>query len=256
VALAEKVASLTFQPEEKPAMLALSNGDAVMGQPFRIVFILYPRLTQLDFTGPYEVLARMPGAEVLVASKDGGALVSEMGLTFANLRALADIGSCDMIMIPGGPGQTEAMQDPAFMAEVKRLGEGAQYVTSVCTGSLILAAAGLLTGKRAGSHWAYRELLTMFGAIPDDARVVRDGNAITGGGVTAGIDIALSIVHDLAGEDAAKMITLALEYAPAPPFNCGRPELAEEKTVAAVRQLFAGFSAQRREAIEQITGRA
>lgn len=221
-----------------------------MTAPFRIVFILYPRLTQLDFTGPYEVLARMPGAEVMIASKDGGELVTEMGLTFANLRALADIDSADMIMIPGGPGQTEAMMDPVFMSEVKRLGESAKYVTSVCTGSLVLAAAGLLKGKRAGSHWAYRELLAPFGAIPDDARVVRDGNCITGGGVTAGIDIALTIVADLAGEDVAKMIQLAIEYAPAPPFNSGRPEVAEPKTVAAVQHLFSAFAAQRREAID------
>lgn len=221
-----------------------------MAAPFRIVFILYPRLTQLDFTGPYEVLARMPGAEVVLASKEGGELVSEMGLTFARLARLADVERADMIMIPGGPGQTEAMLDPEFMAQVKRLGEGAKYVTSVCTGSLILAAAGLLKGKRAGSHWAYRELLAPFGAVPDDARVVRDGNAFTGGGVTAGIDIALTIVADLAGEEVAKMIQLAIEYAPAPPFNSGRPEVADEKTVAAVQQLFSAFAAQRRQAIE------
>jgi len=227
-----------------------------MAAPFRIVFILYPRLTQLDFTGPYEVLARMPGAEVIIASKDGGELVTEMGLTFANLRALADIESADMIMVPGGPGQTQAMMDPDFMAEVKRLGESAAYVTSVCTGSLILAAAGLLKGKRAGSHWAYRELLAPFGAIPDDARVVRDGNCITGGGVTAGIDIALTIVADLAGEDVAKMIQLAIEYAPAPPFNSGRPEVAEAKTVAAVQHLFSAFAQQRREAIDAYVGGA
>lgn len=227
-----------------------------MADPFRIVFILYPRLTQLDFTGPYEVLARMPGAEAIIASKDGGALVTEMGLTFANLVRLADIDRADMIMIPGGPGQTDAMQDANFMAEVKRLGESATYVTSVCTGSLILAAAGLLNGKRAGSHWAYRDLLAMFGAIPDPARVVRDGNAITGGGVTAGIDIALSIVADLRGADVAKMIQLAIEYAPAPPFNSGRPETAEPETVAAVKQLFAGFATKRREAIAQLTGHA
>ncbi|UPT61702.1 MAG: DJ-1/PfpI family protein [Hyphomonadaceae bacterium JAD_PAG50586_4] len=225
-----------------------------MADKFRIVFILYPRLTQLDFTGPYEVLARMPNADVIIASKDGGELKTEMGLTFANLRALADVERADMIMIPGGPGQTEAMQDQAFMAEVKRLGESAKYVTSVCTGSLILAAAGLLNGKRAGSHWAYRELLAMFGAIPDDARVVRDGNAITGGGVTAGIDIALTIVADLAGEKVAKMIQLAIEYAPAPPFNCGRPETADAETIAAVKHLFSGFAAERREAIAQLTG--
>jgi putative intracellular protease/amidase len=223
---------------------------------FRIVFILYPRLTQLDFTGPYEVLARIPNTEVIIASKDGGVLKTELGLTFTDLAKLSDIDRADLIMIPGGPGQTEAMQDPVFMAEVKRLGEQAKYVTSVCTGSLILAAAGLLQGKRAGSHWAYRELLPMFGAIADDARVVRDGNAITGGGVTAGIDIGLTIAAELAGEDVAKMIQLAIEYAPAPPFNSGRPEIAEEKTVAAVKNLFAGFAAQRREAIEQFTGRA
>lgn len=223
---------------------------------FRIVFILYPRLTQLDFTGPYEVMARIPGAEIIVASKEGGALRTELGLTFTDLRALADIDRADLIMLPGGPGQTEAMLDPAFMAEVKRLGEGAKYVTSVCTGSLILGAAGLIKGKRAGCHWAYRELLAAFGAIPDDARVVRDGNVFTGGGVTAGIDIALTIAAEIAGEDTAKMIQLAIEYAPAPPFNSGRPEIAEEKTVAAVKQLFAKFAEQRREAIDTYVGRA
>lgn len=227
-----------------------------MAQPFRIVFILYPRLTQLDFTGPYEVLARVPDTEIVIASKEGGALRTEMGLTFADLSKLADVDGAGMIMIPGGPGQTDAMQDSEFMAEVKRLGASAKYVTSVCTGSLILAAAGLLTGKRAGSHWAYRELLGAFGAIADDARVVRDGNAITGGGVTAGIDIALTIAAELAGDDVAKMIQLAIEYAPAPPFNCGRPEIAEEKTVAAVKQLFSGFAQQRREVIEKMVGGA
>lgn len=227
-----------------------------MAQALRIVFILYPRLTQLDFTGPYEVLARVPNTEIVIASKEGGALRTEMGLTFADLTKLADVDGADMIMIPGGPGQTDAMQDIEFMAHVKRLGASAKYVTSVCTGSLILAAAGLLTGKRAGSHWAYRELLGAFGAVPDDARVVRDGNAITGGGVTAGIDIALTIAAELAGDDVAKMIQLAIEYAPAPPFNSGRPETAEEKTIAAVKQLFSGFAQQRREAIEKMVGSA
>lgn len=227
-----------------------------MADLFRIVFILYPKLTQLDFTGPYEVLARMPGAEALIASKEGGELVTEMGLTFSGLRKLSDIDRADMIMIPGGPGQTAAMLDPDFMAEVKRLGASADYITSVCTGSLILAAAGLLNGKRAGSHWAYRDLLERFGAIPDDARVVRDGNCITGGGVTAGIDIALNIVADLRGSDVAKMIQLAIEYAPAPPFNSGRPETAEPKTVEAVKELFAGFAEARSKAIDEVTGRA
>jgi putative intracellular protease/amidase len=227
-----------------------------MADPFRIVFILYPRLTQLDFTGPYEVLGRIPGADIVIASKEGGSLVTEMGLTFANLSRLAEVQNCDMIMVPGGPGQTEAMLDPGFMAEVKRLGEGARYVTSVCTGSLILGAAGLLKNKRAGSHWAYRELLAAFGAIPDDARVVRDGNVFTGGGVTAGIDIALAIAAEIAGEDTAKMIQLMIEYAPAPPFDSGRPETASPETVAAVRSRFAAFADARRKAIEKVTGGA
>ena len=227
-----------------------------MAAPFRIVFILYPGLTQLDFTGPYEVLSRMPGAEVVVGSKEGGLLASESGLTFAGLTPLADIAQADLIMIPGGPGQTEAMLDAEFMAQVKRLGEGARYVTSVCTGSLILGAAGLLAGKRSGCHWAYRELLSAFGATPDRARVVRDGDVYTGGGVTAGIDIALTIVADLAGDATAKAIQLMLEYAPAPPFNSGRPETASPETVAAVRARFAVFAQARRSAIEKMTGQA
>lgn len=224
-----------------------------MTSPFRIVFILYPRLTQLDFTGPYEVLARMPGAETIIACKDGGTLVTEMGLTFAGLSRLADIEVCDMIMVPGGPGQTEAMQDEVFMGEVKRLGERARYVTSVCTGSLILAAAGLLKGKRAGSHWAYREMLALFGAIPDPARVVRDGQCITGGGVTAGIDIALTIAAEVAGEEAAKRIQLMIEYAPAPPFECGRPEIAAPEIVAAVKRGIESNLQARRRAMQTLS---
>ncbi len=224
-----------------------------MTKPFRIVFILYPRLTQLDFTGPYEVLARMPGAEAIIACKEGGTLVTEMGLTFSGLSRLADIETCDMIMVPGGPGQTEAMQDQEFMAEVTRLGEGAGYVTSVCTGSLILAAAGLLKGKRAGSHWAYREMLALFGAIPDPARVVRDGKCFTGGGVTAGIDIALAIAAEVVGEDAAKRIQLMIEYAPAPPFECGRPETADPEIVAAVKQSIAANTQARRKAMQTLS---
>lgn len=224
-----------------------------MTSPLDVVFILYPRVTQLDFTGPYEVLARMPGARVTIAAQSGGALVSEMGLTFANLTPLADVARADVMVVPGGPGQTAAMLDPAFMAQVQRLGAGARYIVSICTGSLILGAAGLLTGKRAGCHWAYRELLSAFGAIPDPARVVRDGAVFSGGGVTAGIDIALTVAAEIAGEATAKMIQLAIEYAPAPPFDCGRPETADAETVAAVRTLFSRFAEERREAIAQMT---
>ena len=202
---------------------------------FTIVEILYPGLTQLDFTGPHTVFTRLPDTEVVVASLQGGEIASDGGLTFAHTRRLADIDRCDLICIPGGLSATEAANDEVLIAEVRRLAAGARYLTSVCTGSLVLGAAGLLRGRRAACHWAWRHLLPLFGAIPDEGRVVRDGNIITGGGVTAGIDFALTVAAELAGEDLAQAIQLGLEYAPAPPFNAGRPELAPAHVLAAVQ---------------------
>ena len=193
--------------------------------PFRIVFALYPGITHLDFTGPHQVLSRLPGAQITVASLAGGEIEGD-GLVFARLTRLADVEGCDLICVPGGPGTAEAMNDAAFLAEVKRLAAGARFVTSVCTGSLILGAAGLLKGRRAACHWGSREQLALFGAIPDPARVVRDGQVITGGGVTAGIDFALPVAAEVAGDLTAQAIQLSLEYAPQPPFNAGRPDLA------------------------------
>ncbi len=227
-----------------------------MAAPFRIVQAIYPGVTQLDFTGPYEVLHRLPGAVVTIASATGGELRSEAGLTFAGLAKLSDIESCDLICVPGGPGQTQAMQDPSFLDEVRRLGLTAKYVTSVCTGSLILAAAGLITGKRAACHWAYRDLLEMFGAIPVAERVVRDGNVITGGGVTAGIDFALTVAAEVAGPAQAQAIQLMIEYNPAPPFNAGSPETAPAEVVAAVKKGFEAFRNARQEAVEKMMATA
>lgn len=225
-----------------------------MAESFRIICVLYPRITQLDFTGPFEVLARMPGAEVVLASKDGASVTSDSGMTFANLATLADIDRCDLLMTFGGQGLTAAMLDVELMAHVRRLGQGADYVASVCTGSLMLAAAGLLEGKRAGCHWAYLELLPLLGVTPDPARIVRDGNAITGGGVTAGIDIALAIVAEIAGEAAAQVIQLSLEYAPAPPFKSGHPSSAAPEVLERTREIFAKLVEERREAIQKIVG--
>lgn len=220
-----------------------------------IVFILYPGITQLDFAGPYEVFHRVPECEVIVASKQGGALRTESGLSYAGLTRLADIPRCDLICVPGGPGQSAAMMDAEFMREVRRLGEGANYVTSVCTGSLILAAAGLLQGKRAASHWVFRDMLKLFGVTPDPARVVRDGDAITGGGVTAGIDFALSVAAELTDEATAKTIQLMIEYAPEPPFNCGRPETADAAILEAVSAQFAAFRNARIQAMQDLAGK-
>lgn len=205
-----------------------------MSDPFRVVFAIYPRLTQLDFTGPFEILARLPGAETIVASRDGGAIRSDTGLEIGATRRLADIERCDLICVPGGPGVEAASIDPVFLAELKRLASGACYITSVCNGSLILGAAGLLKGKRTACHWAWRDLLPTFGAIPVADRVVRDGNIITGGGVTAGIDFALTVMADIAGEQIARAIQLSVEYAPAPPFDSGTPESAGPETTGFV----------------------
>jgi transcriptional regulator GlxA family with amidase domain len=212
---------------------------------FRIVEALYPGLTQLDFTGPHTVFSRLRAAEIIVASEPGGPIESDGGLTFAGTRRLAEIDRCDLLFFPGGLAATDAATDAAFMAQARRLAGTARYLTSVCTGSLILGAAGLLKGKRAACHWAWRDMLSLFGAIPDAGRVVRDGNIITGGGVTAGIDFALVVAAELAGEDTAQAIQLTLEYAPAPPFNAGRPETAPPEVLAAVQRGMAALLPQR-----------
>lgn len=221
---------------------------------FQIVIPLYPNVTHLDFTGPHQVLARLPNTTVTVASM-GGVDVTADGLTFANLADLSTVEHCDMLCVPGGFGTTDAMLDEAFMAEIRRLGGGAKYLTSVCTGSLILAAAGFLHGKRAACHWAWRELLVPFGAIVDESRVARDGNIITGGGVTAGLDFAFVVAAELAGETFAQSIQLGLEYAPAPPFASGRPELANPKVLAAVKAGMASGAEARLAAAEQAAAR-
>lgn len=202
--------------------------------PFITVFAIYPDLTHLDFTGPHQVLCRIPGAETIVASRDGGEIVAEGGLVIGRTRKLSEIERCDLICVPGGMTATEVALDSEFVGEVRRLALGAKYITSVCTGSLILGAAGLLEGKRAACHWAWRGLLPEFGAISDEGRVVRDGNIFTGGGVTAGIDFAFTMLAEITGEAYAKALTLGLEYAPAPPFPGGRPELADGETLARV----------------------
>ena len=175
-----------------------------------IVIALYPGVTHLDFTGPHQVLIRAPEARVQVASLGGRDIEAE-GLVFTGLADLAAVERCDVLLVPGGLGTTEAMLDEAFMAEIRRLGAGARWRTSVCTGSLILGAAGFLKGRRAATHWAWRELLPLFGATVDEGRVVRDGDLITGGGVTAGIDFAFVLLAELAGEEVAKTVQLGLE---------------------------------------------
>ena len=226
-----------------------------MAEEFPVVFALYPHVTQLDFTAPHEVLARLPGAQCVLASSTGGDLEADGGLVFTRVRRLADIERCALICVPGGFGTIEAMEDQELLAQLRRLAKTARYVTSVCTGALVLGAAGLLKGKRATSHWAWRDSLSAFGATPDPGRVVRDGNVITGGGVTAGIDFALTVLAEIAGDEFAQSVQLGIEYAPAPPFNSGRPELAPPHVLASTQQRYERVRGLREAAVERAAAR-
>ena len=226
-----------------------------MAEEFLVVFALYPHVTQLDFTGPHEVLARLPGARCILASSTGGDLEADGGLVFTKVQRLAEIERCALICVPGGFGTIEAIEDQELLAQLRRLAKNARYVTYVCTGALVLGAAGLLRGKRATSHWAWRDLLSAFGATPDAARVVRDGNVITGGGVTAGIDFALTVLAEVAGDEFAQSVQLGIEYAPAPPFNSGRPELAPAQILATTQQRYERVRSARDAAVGRAAAR-
>lgn len=226
-----------------------------MSAPFTVVFALYPRITQLDFTGPFEVFSRLPDARCVLASTRGGELDAGNGLHFAGLARLDEILHCDLLCVPGGYGTIDALDDAAYLAALRRLAATARYLTSVCTGSLLLAAAGLLENRRAACHWAWRDLLREFGVRPDPARVVRDANVITGGGVTAGIDMALTVLAEIAGRDVAEAVQLAIEYAPAPPFDAGRPELAREPVLRAALQRLDAVRPQRDAAARRAASR-
>jgi transcriptional regulator GlxA family with amidase domain len=220
-------------------------------QSLSIVFPIYPGVTQLDFTGPHQVFARLPGVKLIVASIEGKPVTAD-GLTFSDLVPLEEIDHCDVLCVPGGLGCIEAIQNSRYLSAIRSLARGARYITSVCTGSLILGAAGLLEGKRAACHWAWREFLPLFGAIPDPGRVVQDGNIITGGGVTAGIDFAITLAAELADPTIAQSVQLALEYAPAPPFDAGTPERVPADMLTRVRTLNANAGSKRRTALEQV----
>jgi cyclohexyl-isocyanide hydratase len=201
----------------------------------RIGLLLFPNLTQLDLTGPFEGFAKAPGAEVRLLWKRAEPVAAETGLRILADTAFADCPPLDVLCVPGGPGVGALMEDAEVLAFLRTHGPRAYYLTSVCTGSLVLGAAGLLRGRRATSHWSARDLLAPLGAIPTKGRVVRDGNVITGGGVTAGIDFALTVVAELLGREAAQAIQLGIEYAPAPPFDAGTPERASTAILTRVR---------------------
>ena len=194
---------------------------------FNIGFVIFPDLTQLDFTGPLQVLARLPQSTIHIIAKSEAPVPSDCGLSLVPTRTFANCPQLDLICVPGGvAGVIGAIGDRATVDFVRLQAERAKYVTSVCTGAFVLGVAGLLKGRRATTHWAYTDLLPLVGATYEKARVVRDGNLITAGGVTAGIDFGLSVVAELAGEATARTIQLGIEYDPAPPFDSGHPDRA------------------------------
>ena len=198
----------------------------------QIGFLLFPQVQQLDLTGPYDVLASLPNVQVHLVWKDLVPVTASTGLILKPTVTFDDCPVLDVICVPGGGGVGPLMEDEETLAFIKTQATNARYVTSVCTGALVLGAAGLLKGKRATTHWAYHELLKPLGAIPVKDRVVRDGNLLTGGGITAGIDFALTLAAELFDKDTAQLLQLQLEYAPAPPFQSGSPDIAPQRVLA------------------------
>jgi cyclohexyl-isocyanide hydratase len=216
---------------------------------FNIGFVIFPDLTQLDFTGPQQVLARLPQSAMHIVAKSGAPVPSDSGLSLVPTHTFETCPQLDLICVPGGiAGVVQAIDDRETIAFVQRQAGGAKYVTSVCTGAFILGAAGLLRGRHATTHWAFTELLPLVGATHEKKRVVKDGNLITAGGVTSGIDFGLRVVADLANETVAQGIQLSLEYDPDPPFASGHPDRASESIMASLlpryEQARANFRAQ------------
>ncbi len=220
--------------------------------PIRIGMVLFPKLTQLDLTGPYEVLNSHPRTRIDLLWHRLEPVEAQGGLILTPSAAFADYGRPDVLFVPGGPGVLDAMDDEPLLDFLRGAAADAQYITAVCTGSLVLAAAGLLVGKRATCHWSSIHLLELMGATPVNERVVEDGKFISGGGVTSGIDFGLVLASRLLGEDTARRIQLFLEYDPAPPFDGGHPDTAPAETVDAVTGLMSEVVEKRRQAAERI----
>ena len=222
---------------------------------FHIGLLIFPAITQLDMTGPYEVFIKFPDAEVHLIWKTRDPVTAGGGMQIMPTTTFADCPQLDLICVPGGAGMNPLLNDTETLDFIRRQARGARYVTSVCTGALVLGAAGLLQGRRAATHWMSREMLRAFGATPVAERVVIDGNVITGGGVTAGIDFALTVVAELFGAEVAQAIQLSIEYDPAPPFGAGRPEKAPPRVLGLVRERIAKMYPERKAAMEAALAR-
>src|SRR3954449_8666442 len=210
-----------------------------MSSPLQIGLLVFPRVTQLDFTGPLQVFSSVPGAKLHLIWKRIEPVPSDTVLTLTPTMTFAGCPQLDVICVPGGRGTDDLLNDEEVLNFLRKQAEGVKYVTSVCTGSLVLGAAGLLKGYRAVTHWSAMEALAPFGAIPTKTRVCVDRNRVTGGGVTAGIDFALTLVSIMVDRKTAEAIQLRLEYNPAPPFNSGSPETAPPEVLAVIKERIA-----------------
>jgi cyclohexyl-isocyanide hydratase len=223
--------------------------------PFHIGLLLFPDITQLDMTGPYEVFIKFPDAKVHLVWKTREAVTAGGGMQIMPTMTFAACPQLDLICVPGGAGMNALLNDAETLDFIRAQAKSARYVTSVCTGALVLGAAGLLKGKRAATHWMSREMLGAFGATPVAERVVVDGNVITGGGVTAGIDFALRVAAQAFGPELAKAIQLGIEYDPQPPFDSGSPASADPALVAKVRAGAAQRQSERQTAVDRAAAR-
>jgi cyclohexyl-isocyanide hydratase len=227
----------------------------MMSAPLQIGLVLFPRVTQLDFTGPLQVFSSVPGAQVHLIWKRIEPVASDSVMALTPTMTFADCPQLDVICVPGGLGTDDMVNDEEVLAFLRRQAEGARFVTSVCTGSLVLGAAGLLKGYRAATHWTAMDFLSAFGATPTKTRVCVDRNRVTGGGVTAGIDFALTLVSLLVDRRTAEAIQLRLEYNPAPPFNSGSPDTAPPEILALMKERIAPAQARRAEMIGRAAAR-
>jgi cyclohexyl-isocyanide hydratase len=226
-----------------------------MSQPLQIGLLLFPTVTQLDFTGPLQVFSSVPGATVHLIWKRIEPVASDSVMMLTPTITFADCPQLDVICVPGGFGTDDMVNDEEVLGFLRRQAKGAKYVTSVCTGSLVLGAAGLLQGYRATTHWSAMENLAPFGATPTRTRVCVDRNRVTGGGVTAGIDFALTLVSLMIDRQAAEMVQLRLEYNPAPPFNSGSPDTAPKEVLALMKARIAAGQVRRTEATNRAAAR-
>src|SRR3954454_25044618 len=226
-----------------------------MPEPLHIGILLFPKVTQLDFTGPLQVFAGLPGTTIHLIWKRIEPVPSASVLTLTPTTSFADCPPLDVICVPGGRGTDDLVNDEETLAFLRKQAAGAKYVTSVCTGALVLGAAGLLEGYHAATHWSAIGYLPAFGAIPARTRVCVDRNRITGGGVTAGIDFALTLVSILADRKTAEAIQLGLEYNPAPPFNSGSPDSAPPEVLGFLKERMAVRSAYRADAMNRAAAR-